>query len=125
MEFAFHLVKRKTTSLRGVTMWTIWLCRNDLVFNGIVWPVAKLFQKIWLGIIDYGRLAWQKMQVKSRKHPDQAAKLKATFIKNWCRSRVLGSFSPLEDKVKWALAGPLDAFRPPSGATYRFNLTSN
>lgn len=24
--------------LRGVVLWTVWLCRNDRVFNGIMWP---------------------------------------------------------------------------------------
>lgn len=99
-------------ALKGVVMWTIWISRNDRVFNGIVWPEAKLYQKVWMGLIDYGRVAWQKLQDRSRKNPASAALLRETFSRQWCRNNILSSLSPLEGKVKWVLTGPIDAYRP-------------
>ena len=51
-------------AVRETIVWQLWLERNDAVFNDISWAHAKLFQKIWLGLIDYGRLAWEGAQLK-------------------------------------------------------------
>lgn len=56
-------------AMRGVVFWTLWISRNDRVFNGIAWTEEKLYQKVWLGLIDYGRVAWQKLQARSRQQP--------------------------------------------------------
>ncbi|KAG0573608.1 hypothetical protein KC19_VG193200 [Ceratodon purpureus] len=116
-------------SLPGVGLWTIWLCRTDVVFNGIVWPDQKTYQKIWLGILDYGRVAWQKLQKRILlliwKDPGKAAKARGEFINQWCSNSILASYSPLEDKVQWALAGPLDSYRPLFRGVYNYNLIAS
>jgi hypothetical protein len=33
----------------------LWLERNDVVFNDVKWSREKMIQKVWLGLIDYGR----------------------------------------------------------------------
>lgn len=39
----FRPIEQVWSLLRGVVMWTLWLSRNDVVFNGILWTDAKLF----------------------------------------------------------------------------------
>lgn len=70
-----HRYKRVSyiwASLRGVVLWTLWISRNDAVFNGIMWTDEKLYQKIWFGVVDYGRVAWQKVLRQSKQQPQLA-----------------------------------------------------
>lgn len=39
-------------------LWVLWLERNDAAFNNVEWHPRKLIQRIWLGIIDDGRMEW-------------------------------------------------------------------
>jgi hypothetical protein len=43
--------------LRRITMWTIWVERNDLTFNGNRWDVKETNQMIWQGLLVYNRIA--------------------------------------------------------------------
>jgi hypothetical protein len=43
-------------AIRGIVIWLLWMERNDAVFNDLRWTKDKLFHKIWLRLIDYGRL---------------------------------------------------------------------
>ena len=47
--------------LRGITLWTIWIERNDRVFNHVQWHEAKTKQIIWDGLLVYGKAAWNRV----------------------------------------------------------------
>ena len=47
--------------LRGITLWTIWIERNDLTFNNYSrWDASKVKQTILQGLLDYARITWEK-----------------------------------------------------------------
>lgn len=46
--------------LRGITLWTIWIERNDLNLNNTTWDASRVEQTIWNGLLDYARIAWRK-----------------------------------------------------------------
>jgi hypothetical protein len=43
--------------LRSITLWTLWVARNDTVFNQQESHRAKVEGAIWIGLTDYGRAA--------------------------------------------------------------------
>jgi len=57
--------------VRTVILWMLWIERNDLAFNAIRWRPDKLFQCIWLGLIDYGRMEWEGVCRARKKSLDQ------------------------------------------------------
>ncbi len=64
--------------IRGVTLWSIWLERNDLNFNGARWPHNKLKKVMWDGLLNYSRLEWQHtLQKIKRKLTNEASLLEA------------------------------------------------
>jgi hypothetical protein len=85
-------------ALRGIVLWQLWLERNDAVFNGTRWPKMKMLQRIWLGLVDYGRMEWESAQLKDD----------GKFEAVWCRKDL---FSVMVNKRPlWKLVGPLDGF---------------
>jgi hypothetical protein len=53
--------------LRGITFWTLWIERNDLVFNNKRWNVVKIHKVIWDALFDYGMVAWNRCMKLIRK----------------------------------------------------------
>jgi hypothetical protein len=43
-------------AIRSVVLRVLWTERNDVAFNNEVWNPNKLLHKIWIGLIDYGRV---------------------------------------------------------------------
>lgn len=44
---------------QGVTLWTIWVERNDITFsNNNMWDFKKTKQAIWQSLFEYVRIAW-------------------------------------------------------------------
>jgi hypothetical protein len=62
-------------------MWALWKERLDATFNGVYWSPAKLIQKIWLGLVDYGRNDWDRMRMQG----GSSDKFSAT----WCRNSII------------------------------------
>jgi hypothetical protein len=62
----FKSISRIWLLLRGVVMWNLWKEHNDAAFAGTHWHVDKLSSKIWLGMVDYGRLAWCRVQERCK-----------------------------------------------------------
>jgi hypothetical protein len=85
-------------AVRGTVVWLLWMERNDFIFNDIKWPPAKLIQTIWLGFIDYGRLAWEAAKNKA----------KGKFINEWCKSGILAEM--VMGRPRWKLNGPSNGF---------------
>lgn len=84
--------------LRGVILWTLWIEPNDLVFNGSKWHQHKALHTIWLGLVDYGRLAWGILKTK----PIEA------FCESWGKNEVLASV--VDGQPNWKLSGPVARF---------------
>jgi hypothetical protein len=55
--------------LRGITLCTLWIEWNDLVFNNERWNVVKIHKVIWDALFDYGRVAWSRCTRLIRKTP--------------------------------------------------------
>lgn len=48
--------------LRGITLWSIWLERDDLTFNSTRSVVENTQQVIWQCLLEYPRIAWDPMK---------------------------------------------------------------
>lgn len=55
-------VSRSWLLLRDSIMWLLWLELNDAVLNSTFWSKEKMYNKIWLHMVDYGRIAWQQVK---------------------------------------------------------------
>ena len=44
--------------LQGITIWFLWIARNDTVFNHDAWPDQKVEKSIWNALVNYGTAAW-------------------------------------------------------------------
>ena len=53
----FKSISRILLLLRGVIIWYTWQERNEVVFDGKRWHMAKLYHKVWLSMIDYGKIS--------------------------------------------------------------------
>jgi hypothetical protein len=85
-------------------MWFLWLERLDASFNRVVWHEEKLEHCIWLGLIDYGRMAWKKTLDKCKHNPAKTNSSKAKFRIQWCTGGVFAEW--IEDRPYWKPAGP-------------------
>lgn len=101
----FRVVGRVWSLIRTTILWTIWIQRNDLAHNGIQWHLAKVKQRIWRCLIDYGRAAWlvTKRKIDLGKKPKLA--LLREFKATWCRHEVFAAFQ--FGKPRWKLEGRL------------------
>lgn len=66
----FKRVKGLWSLLKGITLWVLWIERNDLVFNGEWWHVQKIHNLIWKSLFEYGRVDWERCVVKIKKFPN-------------------------------------------------------
>jgi hypothetical protein len=82
----------------------LWTERNEAVFDGLFWSSKQLRAKIWVGIIDYGRLAWQKLLDRCKRSPDKSHEVKSQFKRQWCLNEVSARW--INDKPHWKLMGP-------------------
>lgn len=94
--------------LRTIILWTLWIEQNDAAFNDILWRPAKQLQRIWLGLVDYGRMEWVKCCSLIRKQRDKADEIRNRFRKRWCRNGVLAEM--INDNPRWRLTGPRAGF---------------
>ena len=87
----FKRISRVWLFLRGVVLWHIWEQRNEAAFDGCHWHPAKLFHKMWLSMIDYGRLSWARTQRRAEKvanNQEKSKKLLKDFQNSWCSKEV-------------------------------------
>jgi hypothetical protein len=94
--------------MRGTTMWILWLERLDVAYNKIMWHPEKLRSFIWLGLVDYGRMAWKKTIDKCKKNPAKTKSNKDKFHIQWCTGGVFAHW--IEDRPHWKLIGPRQSF---------------
>jgi hypothetical protein len=67
---------------RGITLKTLWIEWNDLVFNNQRWNVVKIHEVIWDALLDYGRAAWNICMKLIIKTPRAEKKLLKKFDKS-------------------------------------------
>jgi hypothetical protein len=53
----YKKVSRIWLLMRGTIMWILWLERLDASYNKVFWHPEKVRSSVWLGMVDYGRLA--------------------------------------------------------------------
>jgi hypothetical protein len=83
----FQDVSRIWQSLRSVVLWSVWIARNDIVFNHVAWSQQRMRGIIWSSLFEYGRLAWLKVQnAKSKEAQTQALD---RFDSTWTQNEFL------------------------------------
>ena len=75
--------------LRCITLWSIWIERNDKVFNQEQWHISKVKHKIWDELIIYAQVAWKRVLEQINKCRISAATLVQGFDKSWGDRQVL------------------------------------
>jgi hypothetical protein len=90
--------------LRGITIWTIWLARNDKVFNHEDWAQERVEQTIWNSLVDYGRSAWVNTVTRLTKDPTSRGKALDKFDHNWGKYPIICSREGM--KVTWVYRRP-------------------
>jgi hypothetical protein len=75
--------------LRGITLWTIWIERNDKVFNQEQWNEFKLKQRIWDELIIYAKAAWTRVLEQIKISSFSAEAMLNSFDRTWGARSVL------------------------------------
>ena len=75
--------------LKGITLWTIWIERNDKVFNQVEWHISKVKHRIWDELIIYAKAAWKRVVEQIRISRFSAMALLQGFDKSWGARSVL------------------------------------
>jgi hypothetical protein len=75
--------------IRGITLWTIWIERNDKVFNQEQWHLSKVKHKIWDELIIYAQVAWKRVLEQVKKKSYLTETLVHGFDKTWGDRQVL------------------------------------
>ena len=70
-------------------MWTIWIERNDMVFNHTQWHEARVKQRIWNKLIIYGKIEWKRMNELITTNSFAAMALLQRFDRTWGARSVL------------------------------------
>ena len=89
-------------------LWHIWELRNEGAFDGRYWHLAKMYHKLWLSMIDYGRLSWTRIQGKAENLAINNQEKRKKFIKDfqnsWCRKSLFALWET--NHPQWNLVGP-------------------
>lgn len=67
MSWRYKKVSRIWLLMRGSIMWALWKERNDAAFSNTFWDIEKLCSKIWVDLVDYGRIAWERTKANPKK----------------------------------------------------------
>lgn len=98
---------------RTVVLWTLWIERNDMIFNNQAWSPAKQLQHIWSAMVDYGRVEWDCIRIKKQRSPAATQQLIARFITRRCSQDFFATM--VAGQPQWVPTGPMDGFvfQPP------------
>jgi hypothetical protein len=70
-------------------MWTIWIERNDKVFNHEQWHVSKVKHQIWDSLIFYAKVAWKRVVEQIKISSFFALAMLQGFDRTWGARNVL------------------------------------
>jgi hypothetical protein len=101
---SFQGIGKFWSLLWGVTLWILWIARNDLVFNNCRWSQVKIEQNIWNGLINYGRGDWVKTVAHITKNPSVIEATLARFDESWDSHEAI--YNQQGMKVKWKTTVP-------------------
>ena len=73
---------------RGTALWTIWIARNDVVFNQENWDNEKIRGMIWRGLSDYARNAWKATLARIQENPQSSTIELSKFDRKWGRQQL-------------------------------------
>jgi hypothetical protein len=104
----FMPVSRLWLLMRSVIMWLLWLERLDASYNNIQWHQEKVQSLIWLGLVDYGRIAWRQTLAKCKANPVKSKAYKEKFRIQWCCGGIFVEW--VEERPSWKLVGPRSNF---------------
>jgi hypothetical protein len=76
-------VTRLWVLLRGLTLWAIWITRNQVVFSRVQWHLNQVRQMIWKGLGEYARATWHKCRLSISQDPESTSKALAKFDAHW------------------------------------------
>lgn len=90
-------------SLRGVTIWVIWIPRNAKACNSEQWTEDRIKELIWQGILlGYSKIAWANT-VKGLERDDKGHS-QSGFDVIWARRKIICSRE--DRKVTWQFRVP-------------------
>jgi hypothetical protein len=75
-----HSVENIWSFFRGITLWSIWIECNDLIFNNVRWDGCRIQKAIWDAGLDYGRVAWRWCVKKTSQSPTFEKKSMKTLV---------------------------------------------
>jgi hypothetical protein len=105
VRFRLNNIKNIWNLLRSITLWDIWITRNDVVFNNIFWNERRIQQYVWDGLLDYGRLDWSRTLERLRSAPKgQQQNILLSFDKRWTRHGIIAQRVDLQ--IRWSLIPP-------------------
>ena len=73
---------------------------GEIGYNRSIWQREKMQNCIWLGIVDYGRVAWNKTLAKCKTNPAPARKTKDKFRVQWCSGSIFAEW--IKGRLEWA-----------------------
>ena len=87
--------------LRSVTLWTIWIERNDKVFNQEHWHKSKVKQRIWDELMIYAKVAWTRVLEQIKISSFSAVAMLQGFDKTWGARNVLCRRHNMHTEWNW------------------------
>ena len=87
--------------LRGITLWAIWIERNDRVFNHEQWHETRLKHHVWDELILYAKTAWEWVLKNIKISAFSALALLQGFDKTWGARNVLCRRNNLHIEWNW------------------------
>ena len=99
--FKFRKMTKIWHLLRGTTLWTIWVERNDKVFNQEQWHVSKMKAHIWNTLLMYAHMAWQRVLKLIKISRFSALALLQIFDRTWGARQVLCRKNRLAIEWNW------------------------
>jgi hypothetical protein len=55
-------------------LWSIWIARNQCVFNQVRWRSELVYSMLRSGLIEYAKAAWSRTCTRTTKDPAATAK---------------------------------------------------
>ena len=87
--------------LRGITLWTIWIERNDKAFNHKQWHEPKIEHCIWTELILYAMVPWKRVTKQINISSFSTMALLEGFDNMWGARNVLCRRNNLLIKRNW------------------------